>query len=118
MPTKAELEKIARDAQAKLYEIEKTERDEKNASLMGKCVRYRNSYGSDERWWLYGKILRSEDGDLIIHQFETTSRGEISIKPEYRRYYSSLETGGWESISREKFDFEWNGLISRLLNMR
>ena len=113
MTEKARLQRVASEAQAELWAIEKTERDRRNASLIGKCLRYRNSYGHDEGWWLYCKVLRAEDGDLVVHRFETTSNGEIRIEPE-KREYTVGRTDGWKPIPTEDFDQAWQKLMSSL----
>lgn len=110
--TREKWERQASEAHAAIRHIEATERDQKHAALIGKCLRYRNSYGHDEKWWLYCKVLRAEGGNLIIHRFETTSRGEIKIEPEYKDYYGL--TGGWETISDGTFADAWADLRNRI----
>ena len=38
--------------------------------LIGKCFKYRNSYSSDSKWWLYSKIVGYKRPDLILHTFQ------------------------------------------------
>lgn len=109
---KEELRRARDHAAAALREIEDRERDERNARLVGKCLRYRNSYGDGESWWMYCRVLRVEDGNVITHEFQTTCRDEIEIKPSRRHFFGMSD--GWRLIEEAEFDDEWRALQARV----
>src|SRR6185312_14215252 len=56
MNRKAVLQRILAKARAELNEIESREIAAANNKIIGNCYRFSNSYGSGDRWWLYGKV--------------------------------------------------------------
>lgn len=42
--------------------------DKKNKNLIGKCFKFRNGYGGEEKWWLYYKVVDIKSGfnDLLV----------------------------------------------------
>src|SRR5687768_11199384 len=101
----SELREIIDKARGELNSLEAEERNAANASSIGKCYRYRNSNGGGENWWLYMKVLRTEDGHLIGHKFQTQPGGNIDIEPEYPVYFDM--SGGWEQIAERDFHRAW-----------
>lgn len=102
------------EARNALNDIDDKERAERNAGLVGKCFRYRNSYGGDRpKWWIFGRVVSLQEGYLTMFDFETTSDGTISITPSNTR----LSIEGWEAIDSNTFDFHWNELFGRLAKM-
>lgn len=48
--------------------------------LVGKYFKYKNSYGTHERWWMYTHIKEStSDLDLIIDTVQADRRGKIEF---------------------------------------
>ncbi len=78
---------------------------------IGKCYKYRNSYGRNydgitESWWLYEEILdhdfEDEYSNLLIRTFQKTPlETEIKVKDVIASSFFSM---GYEEISREEFD--------------
>lgn len=53
--------------------------------LVGKCFKYRNSYSCPEKpsdyWWLYRHVIGvTTDSNLMVHQFQTDTYGELTVK--------------------------------------
>lgn len=71
MNRKTDLMRTIQDAREELSQIEAQEREQSNSGQIGRCYKYHNSGGgAKERWWLYMKILRTdESGNLIAHEF-------------------------------------------------
>ena len=112
MSRKDELQAIIGPAQHELNEIEAKERDEKNALVVGKCYKYRNSYGSGKKWWLYTKVLRVVDGGLVVHQFQTDSRGQMKATPEADIFhYLSPE---YQEIQQMEFSERWSDFVAAI----
>lgn len=113
MSDRKRLESEIAKLREQLSEIDAADRREKNAPLVGKCFRYRNSYGGDvEKWWLYLKVLAvDEDGHLNCLTFETTSVGIVNIEPRTKYYGLS---GDYRSIEAAEFDHAWRELLMSL----
>lgn len=112
--TKAQWQRRQREAMTALNEIEQTERARRVRSLMGKCFRYINSYGSDSAWPLYGRIIGADEyGWMRMFQFETTSNDEIQIRTNRQQTHMS----GWEEIPVAEFEEEWTALQSRVAHL-
>ena len=89
-----------------IWEIERRESDKRNATLIGKCFRYSNSFGSGESWWLYVKIIGAVDGNLISRRFQTDCRGRMEVEPEHTTF-TDLLNADYEEISSKDFDTAW-----------
>lgn len=53
-------------------------------AMVGKCFKYRNSYGKSEQdWWLYVKVTgyRPKNRSLVMSHYQKTSQGHIEITP-------------------------------------
>ncbi len=75
--TEEELNKIVNDARNELWKIEKAREIEDGKKLIGKCFKYRNSFGGGSRpWWLYLKVTAVGRAAAI----EKDCRGEVRIK--------------------------------------
>jgi hypothetical protein len=111
---KARLYKIICDARAKLDEAESAERDKINARLIGRCFRYQNSYGGDkEKWWLYMRVTRVDDGSLRAMRFEEDCYGRVNVDPNAWIMHGEISYG-WKPISRSDFDMAWIDIIAKL----
>lgn len=108
-----ELRAAAWAAQTKLRKVEDRQRVESHQGTVGKCFRYRNSYGSEEDWWLYAKANRiTDDGHLEVHEFQTTPRGEIKIEFGRKHYFRMSE--GYQEIDVDQFDDAWREVVGRI----
>ena len=111
-----ELEQTIKAANRKLCAIRDAERAAENAKLVGKCFRYRNNYslpeGPKDGWWLYGKALRvTENGSLIMHQFQTDKYGNLDVKFDETKYY---HMNGWQPISAGEFTKAWRAVQKKI----
>ncbi len=62
--------------------LEDAEKIPERRKMIGRCFKFRNSYGSDPgKWWLYVRIVGlSEGGSMFkVHEFQTDSDGRPSI---------------------------------------
>lgn len=110
--TKKQWERQRREAQEALWAIEEKERAKRSATLVGKCFRYLNSYGSGDRWWLYARVISVGDGGyLTTFSFQTTCNDEIQIEPAKAR----LSIDGWEAISIADFKTAWHAVQKRIV---
>lgn len=108
--TENELRKIAANVMNKLREVEDKRRIKELRPLIGKCFRYRNSYGHGENWWLYIKVIGLKSTWLKVFFFEKTCYEEWKIK--YDDIRSSME--GYEQISTEEFNQAWHECLTEL----
>lgn len=108
-----ELREAAAKASAKVWSLEAKERAEKAQSLVGRAFRFRNSYGSDSKWWLYAMVHTiTKDGHILVHEFQTTSRHEMQINFRREHYYHLLD--GYQEITKAEFRKEWRALKKRI----
>ena len=105
---------LQKDRTAIYNEIRRRENkanDELNASLVGKCFRYWNGYNSDQRWWMYVKVLKTECGGLRLFSFQEDTGNKISIEPS--EFHSSL-SGSYQEISVSDFVKAWDALTAKI----
>jgi len=99
----------------KIYEAETQDRITENTKMIGKCYRYRNTYGGgkNEWWWLYKKITGiNKDGYRLSFSFETTVGDIIEIKRDIM--FGNLLDGGYKEIPLEEFNQAWQDLRDSL----
>lgn len=88
-------------ARAALNEIDKARRVKENASLVGKCFKFENSFGCDRPpWWLYVKIIAGGDYWPTALSFENRSDGTFEVKK--REAFSGVEH--YTEITSLEFD--------------
>ena len=103
-------------------EIEEEERNEVQRPILrkavGKCFKFRNSYGGDRpKWWLYAKIVSFDEKEMTFNtvQFEHTSQPKIEV--DYVRQYCYNgrnrfnEGDGWIAISAAEYEREAKKLL-------
>ncbi len=60
--------------------IYKLQIESKMKAMVGRCFKYRNSYGShSEDWWLYARVIGYKNKTLTVCRFEITSINQIEI---------------------------------------
>ena len=102
-------QEIVRIEKAKLTELVYKEEDSKLKPLaktyLGKCYRYRNSYGTGTGWWLYRKIKKVVGTKLILVGFQKTSMGKIEIDTDDIKFVWNNENAmeGYTEITNEEF---------------
>ena len=70
-------------------QVYQSEIEPKMKRMIGKCFKYRNSYGSGSKdWWLYSKIIdyKPQDQVLVVCSYQRTSDGRIEITVEETRH--------------------------------
>ncbi len=105
------------------YDNDKQDKDDiifnkKIKAEIGKCYRYRNSYGNDDSWWLYIEVVDvGEVGhrSVVIESFQETSL-EVEVKRHTHSLYNhtSMERDGYERISREEFEAGKQDVLGKL----
>lgn len=89
--------------------------------LEGKYFKTRNSYGSDEKWWLYKKVTRINKSDLYMGaeevlcyyhgwQFQICSHGQFRVEQVKHGYVHCLDI----EISEKEFNNAYNKSIEWL----
>src|SRR5690349_7211800 len=74
-----------REIRKRRREIEDKYRQEELRPILqkqiGKCFKYKNSYGSStDPWWLYERIISlKEDGDFYCEKFQVDCYGKIEL---------------------------------------
>jgi hypothetical protein len=104
----AKLERAVKEghkAQNILEEIKEKQVEIDNRSMVGNCYRYRNSYGGDSKWWLYGKILAAAGARFKALKFQKYSNGQIEIS-----FDGWFTPKGWENITANEYSQAWSEL--------
>jgi hypothetical protein len=119
MATLAQLKKTAQTAMSAYSAAQTVAEDKQNKKLIGKCFKYHNSGGGcDERWWLYAKVERVEDGRLYVFTFETLPNGTINIERGAGRSAMSFsDRGSYTPIDRTEFLEAWRGVTEAILTV-
>jgi hypothetical protein len=103
-----ELRQKSNEAREALYAAEAAERDQRNAALVGKCFRGRSSYscpeGPDDYWLTYAKVIDTDDGQIVLFEFQCDKHGKYMVEPRHKRI--SLWSG-YSEISEAAFRGAW-----------
>jgi hypothetical protein len=110
--TVEELQQQFDEARHALEQIEKQARNEANEKLIGKCYRYRNSYGSGDKWWLYKIVTGIGDYWPIGTSFQKTSNGTLEIRE--KETMPGLPES-YEEISRDEYNKQWRAFCADFL---
>ena len=87
---------------------------EENKVLLGKCFKYRNSYGSGEKWWLYRKVVSVGDWDVTVISAQDCNNGTIEIIKETHSA-SGYKIGGYHTeISLEEFNKNFEDILKKI----
>lgn len=92
--------------------IERETRLKDAQKLLGKCFRFRNGYGSGDKWWLYYKVISIDlDG---IHDYKVISIQEPSY-PELDIRIDRAHKGMFqEEVSKRQFGIVFDKAIKKL----
>lgn len=80
--------------------------------LVGKCFKYRNSYGSGESWWMYARVISFDERAMNFKaaEFQKTSRDCIQIECESVHIFNGCNRfgveSGWIPISLNEYKRE------------
>lgn len=110
--TKKQLQKEIAVLEKELYKINSIEKDKRNKRLLGRCFKYLNS-SCEDKWWLYKKVTKIEDGGIYATQFEKTP-WSFEIKEEWHNYDLS---DGYTEISRQEYDEAWSTFLAELQSL-
>lgn len=102
--------------QARLWEAERLERIRASLARLGACYKFHNSYGRDEQWWLYVRIVDVDDhGWPVVFKFQTRHNGSIEIEP--RALGSAVnESDGYKRCEPAELEREWQAVQDRICN--
>jgi hypothetical protein len=112
---KLQLQRQIRKLHEELSEIEGAEATKANQRLIGKCYRYRNSFGSSDPkgdWWLYEKVIRADGNEITTFGFQKDSRGHFEIAPEGCHLSAIIDS--YEEISPDDFNNAWEAFSNEL----
>lgn len=111
MTRKEELEKIIGKANKELAKIYKDEIKELQKQFKTQYLKYHNSYGCGEKWWLYAKTLEmDENGSIKSFQFQKDCDGKISIETDPLFAGVNMYT----EITKEEYEHEWENLKAEI----
>lgn len=86
-------------------EAEYAARVEENSLLIGKCFKYRNSYGAGSDigpWWAYFQVTGVSDlGVPLAWSFQQIPGGDVEIRKESTAYIS--EGNGYREVPAPEF---------------
>jgi len=114
--TEAQLRKIMAagfDARNELQERADVVANHKNAVLVGKWQKYRNTYGSDESWWMYRRVLEVNGQWCKCFTFQITSTNRVEVEIDR---HSILERSGWMPVEIWEVKEAWTALLTMLSN--
>lgn len=108
-----DLKKQEKAIREEVWALEQIESEKRNAALVGRCFRYRNSYSCPEpweKWWLYVKVTGVRGNYLETFRFQDDLQGHIEIESQS---WSSPNLVG-EEITLEEFQAEWQNLLTKM----
>lgn len=73
--------------------------------LIGRCFKYRNTYGTGDKWWLYALATEVDSlGRLLGLSFQHTSHDAIEIELKSSAIgIGGVITAGWTEIKPTEF---------------
>jgi len=120
MRTKEQIYAEMAPLHAELEAIETREKREAHSKILGKCYRYRNSYGADRgEWWMYLRVTGGDGYWPTVFTFQETADNEIIIKT--KESYVGIhhgEANGYYEISRKEFDRQWKRMQTKIAKMQ
>jgi hypothetical protein len=120
MERKKELLKIIGNAQEELAAIVSREKSIENREYLGKCYKVRNNFSCPENesdyWWLYLKIIETDDRDFYALRFQVDKYGNFTIEPKTITY--NPNNYGCIEISEKEFQDAWKELVDELKSIQ
>lgn len=92
-----------------LGRIDEKRREEENAKLIGRCFKYRNSYGSGKKWWLYTKVTKGGYWPQAF-SFQQTSHKTYEVRSEE----SFPSIAGYVPVSEGEFKKALSNFMGRM----
>lgn len=113
--TVAQLKKIMAAGYAARNELDERNNaklNRQNAHLVGQAQKCRNSYGSDEKWWLYRRITSVDGQWCKAFKFEVTTRNTVDIAlSDHGSVGGMME---WINITDAEFEAAWRDVVALL----
>lgn len=98
-----------------LDEIRLAEMKPKMERMIGKCFYYLNSFGGDEKWKMYSKIIGIKDDSFQLIVFQSDSMGTIEMKRESAISPNQLDYHLFQvEITNETYMKEYNKVLKAL----
>lgn len=94
-----------RKIQAELREIEERESRTVNRSFMGKYFKFYNRYGTGEAWWMYGRVVATDEHGLVLHSFQRTDTDMIEFAVDRQASVNRHRPGelnGWVEATQDE----------------
>lgn len=114
LDTREELQARVNDLQEQLRALEAIDRQELCRSLVGKCYRVPNSYGSGETWWLYRRVTGfTKEGYVRLFSFESRADDAFVINCAER----NPDAAFGEVITAKAFQHAFK-IFARMINDR
>ena len=119
MTKKKEIQEQIATLRERLNEIEELDfkkiEEPKLRALVGSHWKYRNSFGGDEKWWLFAKVVSYADRRIRTLEIQKTSHGNIEIReherwsPDPMSFYLPIGEREWNEGTKHLIE-EVNGL--------
>lgn len=117
---KEDLQQLITESRDKLSAIEDAEAEERNARLLGKCYKFRNSFSCPQSaadyWWLYLRVTTIVGHEMGAWQFQCKKDGGIEILPN--AFLPLFFPGpAYIEISDGEFRSAWHALCETILGL-
>ena len=117
---RADLKKLDEERHDLRSMLDKIE-DKKSVAIakgyLGRCFKFRNSYASDDKWWLYIKVIEVDEADIICEEIQKTCRDEIDIRRYKRHVYCDdvLFSDSYVPIDEKEFQVAKENILSKMI---
>ena len=85
-----------------------------NIPLIGKCFKFRNSYGGGGKWWLYTKVISCDNWSAKVINIQKAGGGTITCRTETHSANSYKERDYYTIISYKEFKKNFDRLMKEL----
>ena len=112
MNKKDKLKSVISKARFELSQIEEAESVKFCQTLVGRFFKFKNSYSSDDNWWLYTTVTGvNGSGEAICWSFQKDIYGQVEVEDGIFR--SFLGSGNIE-IPEKEFWKEYSSIMEEL----
>lgn len=109
-----ELKDVERPYVDEKNKLQKQIDTENNKPLMGKCFKFRNSYGSGEKWWLYIKVISCDDWGAKVIDIQKDKGGNTTCEIKTCSANSFKGSDSYTPISYKEFKKNFDKLMKEL----
>ena len=86
----------------------------KNKKLIGNCYKYHNSYGSEDKWWMYVKIIDANVWSVTTLEAQDCGDDRIEVT-KYNHSASNYQGEmGYIKIPNSEFELNFNKILKKL----